>query len=165
MSKIDHDLLSTDRTPSPEGDELRNLSPLTNLSLSQSPSPVAAGAVSTPPIPNRTFYKIRDKTYMSLFNSTDEYALVYPSLMSTSFRAVPGDLYVHTWGADSENQIWAYLGGEKWKRVENGSLHPNMPTHCLYRDSKNDRPRWVSRKTMSTYKCRNKARYCSLFSS
>lgn len=135
-------------------------SPLTTPS--RSPSPVLVKTLLT--VPTRTIHKIRDKRNMAMFSSTGPHALGHPLQHDIRSPPVIGDIYRHSWGAGPDAQLWTYTADGEWKRIQAGALHPKMRTHCLYQGSRNECPRWVSRKTVSTYTSRDALRHCTFTS-
>lgn len=89
---------------------------------------------------------------MTLFSSTGRRILLSPDNEATS-ESKDGDLYVHTCALNI--QMWARVDG-LWKEAYEGLSHPKLSTHCLYRNSKNNRVGWVQKRTVITYNSRNK---------
>lgn len=133
--------------------------------LSSTPQTQAVCATQTPdPIAvTRKVYKIRDMYLMAMFSSSGDHAIVYP-FYSGFPKPSDGDLYVHTWGANPDTQVWARVEGI-WKEGRSEMQHPYMPSHRLYRSSEDDRYRWVHKNTITTYKSQQKRlrRACKLF--
>jgi len=112
----------------PEANEELPMSQPSPASLPPSPAFVTP---STALNVTRTIHKIREQHHMALFESVDEHPLQYPSHYD-HVRPEIGDIYVHTWGAVSETQIWVRVDNV-WKEAQEGFFHPTIRTHCLYR--------------------------------
>jgi len=137
-------------------------SPPSSQSQSRTPSP----SLSPSPTPRsafsdviRTGHKIRERHHMSLFTSTGDMPLHYPHNFG---RPAAGDIFVHA-GGSFETQTWMRTAYGVWSAVSDGQPHPCLPDHRLYRASPDDRPRWIHKNTVATYKSRKKQlRACEL---
>jgi hypothetical protein len=109
-----------------------------------------------------TAYKIRERHHMTLFTSTGYRPIQYPHSFG---RPATGDIFVHA-GDTFQTQTWMRTVDGVWSAVQEGQSHPSLPDHRLYRRSADDRPRWVHKNTVSTYKSRQKRhRLCELYKS
>jgi hypothetical protein len=91
--------------------------------------------------------------------SSDGDRINTPLLSALNPHVKPGDLFLHTPGADA-SAIWIALskGSEEneqleWKECEPGMPHPFLKGYVL--SFSRGRLRWVTRKTYSTYRTRH----------
>jgi len=63
-----------------------------------------------------------------------------------------GDLYIHqSLSAPNTCQIWIWSAKESWEDAQENQAHPLLPMHRLWFGATRE-PRWVTQKTISTYK-------------
>ena len=91
-------------------------------------------------------HKIRDHdAFVWWFESKGDGKLVRPTAPGEGNL---GDLYVHQWAGGV--QCWMWDLGVGWIRAEVGHAHPTLAQHRLH-ILDNAEPRWVTRKTHTTY--------------
>ncbi|KAG1905089.1 uncharacterized protein F5891DRAFT_1183794 [Suillus fuscotomentosus] len=67
-----------------------------------------------------------------------------------------GDLYIHqSLSTSNTRQIWIWSAQESWEDAQEHQAHPLLPMHRLWFGATGE-PRWVTQKTISTYKGRLK---------
>ncbi|KAG2140878.1 hypothetical protein BD769DRAFT_1662806 [Suillus cothurnatus] len=67
-----------------------------------------------------------------------------------------GDLYIHqTLSTPTTRQMWIWSAQQGWEDAEENQVHPLLPMHRLWFGATGE-PRWVTQKTISTYKGRLK---------
>jgi hypothetical protein len=67
-----------------------------------------------------------------------------------------GDLYIHqSLSAPTARQMWIWSAKRCWEDARENQVHPFLPMHRLWLGA-NGEPRWVTQKTVSTYKGRGK---------
>ncbi|KAI0039650.1 hypothetical protein FA95DRAFT_1577460 [Auriscalpium vulgare] len=66
-----------------------------------------------------------------------------------------GDVFVHTIDSTEAIQLWLWDKQGRWAEIQRGCKHPSLAGRCLWLGS-DGTPRWVTRKTMSTYASRKK---------
>ena len=92
---------------------------------------------------------------MGRFISSSKQPLAHPP-SRISHLARPTDLYINHYG-DRQVQIWM-RDGDKWiGNIKDGRPHPLLKDYCLY-VTEGREPKWVTRKTRTTYRGRQKAR-------
>jgi hypothetical protein len=97
------------------------------------------------PQPLRREHKIRGLSeFMGWFESSGEEMLKEPPILQ---RLILGDLFIHITGLSVQMWIW---DDQRWEEVVEGHAHPYLSEHRL-RLLNNGEPRWVTRKTVSTY--------------
>ncbi|KAG1848459.1 hypothetical protein F4604DRAFT_1935408 [Suillus subluteus] len=63
-----------------------------------------------------------------------------------------GDLYIHqSLSTPNTRQIWIWTAQESWEDAQENQTHPLLPMHRLWFGATGE-PRWVTQKTISTYK-------------
>lgn len=72
-----------------------------------------------------------------------------------SIECSPGDLFVHRSAEDGATRIWVRNVEETWAIIHHGGSHPVMPLYRL-RMLATGEPRWITRKTETTYRGREK---------
>lgn len=101
--------------------------------------------------PKRFQRKIRAiNTRYIWFLSMGSEALTKPS---DDIQAEPGDLFVHMF--KTKEQIWIKANGRGWEMIVPGDPHPTMPAYRLH-VLDNGEPRWITRKTATTYRGRQR---------
>ncbi|KAG1854900.1 hypothetical protein F4604DRAFT_1932561 [Suillus subluteus] len=67
-----------------------------------------------------------------------------------------GDLYIHQpLSTPNTRQMWIWSAQESWEDAQENQAHPLLPMHRLWFGATGE-PRWVTQKTISTYKGRLK---------
>ncbi|KAG2747837.1 hypothetical protein P692DRAFT_20688065, partial [Suillus brevipes Sb2] len=67
-----------------------------------------------------------------------------------------GDLYIHqSFSTPNTRQIWIWSAQGSWEAAQENQGHPLLPMHRLWFGTTGE-PRWVTQKTISTYKGRLK---------
>ncbi|KIK38452.1 hypothetical protein CY34DRAFT_15038 [Suillus luteus UH-Slu-Lm8-n1] len=67
-----------------------------------------------------------------------------------------GDLYIHqSLSTPTSRQMWIWSGQQGWQDAQEYQAHPLLPMHRLWFSATGE-PRWVTQKTISTYKGRFK---------
>lgn len=66
----------------------------------------------------------------------------------------PGDLFVRK-DESGRIRVWMQVLEGGWKRIQPGGWHPTLPGYLL-RILPNGEPRWITKKTATTYRGREK---------
>jgi hypothetical protein len=80
----------------------------------------------------------------------------------TSPRTLPnhcpqtGDLYLHQYNNRRDTQAWVWAS-DHWTTVREGDPNPKVPGYVFLMKSR-DEPNWVKKKTLTTYRGREKRR-------
>jgi hypothetical protein len=123
---------------------------LTPLPLSRSPTPK-----TTLPEFKQWVHKVRDQHYMTLYSSSSDRSISHPYDVG---KPDIGDIFLHKGG--EVVRLWVLDIDGVWGTVQDGDFHPSLPDHRLYRASENNRPRWIHKKTVGTYRSRGKRYKC-----
>ncbi|TFY74135.1 hypothetical protein EWM64_g9877 [Hericium alpestre] len=106
---------------------------------------------------SRTLYtkqiKIRGlQVLMRWYTLKGPYSILHPpAYPSQTFEKE--DLFIHISSSSIQTWIWDGFG---WKSIKEGEPHPSLHDHALWLRPDGS-PRWVTRKTVLTYKSRGKA--------
>ncbi|KAG2738631.1 hypothetical protein P692DRAFT_20851636 [Suillus brevipes Sb2] len=132
------------------GDQARPSSPVNGLALDRSQVATTTSRCNV----RRVEHKIRGlNQVMRWFDSCGCEMLLSP-LPCEALEC--GDLYIHqSLSTPTTRQMWIWSAQRCWEVVKEHHVHPTLPMHRLWLGVTGE-PRWVTQKTISTYKGRLK---------